>query len=150
MTNTYTQIFIQIVFSTKHRQKLIDGNWEIKLHKYISGIVEKKGHKMIVINGMSDHIHILIGMKPFSSVSELVREIKKSSMTYINDEKYCQSKFQWQEGFGAFSYSLSDLERVIHYINNQKNHHKQKSFEDEYRLFLEKFKIDFDDRYLFG
>ncbi|RZK59520.1 MAG: IS200/IS605 family transposase [Pedobacter sp.] len=149
MANTYSQIYIQIVFAVQNRGALIDYSWEDELYKYITGIVQNKEQKLIAINGMPDHIHILIGMKPTCNLSDLVREIKKSSNTFINEQKISKFSFKWQEGFGAFSYSHSQLGNVISYIQNQKQDHKKVSFKDEYLAFLEKFEIEFDRDYLF-
>lgn len=147
--STYSQIYIQIVFAVQGRQSLIHDNWEVRLHKYITGIVQQKGQKMICINGVTDHIHLLIGMKPSCSLSDLVREIKKSSNEFINQSKFTKLRFKWQEGFGAFSYSHSQLNQVADYIINQKEHHKKKTFKEEYVEFLEKFNIEYNDQYLF-
>lgn len=147
--STYSQIYIQIVFAVKNRQALIASSWEEELYKYITGIVQNKGQKMIAINGMPDHIHFLIGMKPSCCLSDLVREVKKSSNSFIKEKEFSKYKFEWQEGFGAFSYSHSSLDNVIGYINNQKEHHKKRSFKEEYIDFLEKFNVEFKDEYLF-
>ncbi len=149
MPSTFYQIYIQVVFAVKGRDSLIQPNWEEELYKYITGIVRNKEQKMLAINGMPDHIHFLIGMKPSCCLSDLVREIKKSSNQFINEKRFSKFTFQWQEGYGAFSYSHSALNNVIGYINNQKEHHKVKSFQDEYRDFLKKFQIEFKDEYLF-
>lgn len=149
MAGTFTQIYIQIVFAVKNRNALIHQNWENDMFKYITGIVQNKGQKMLAINGTDNHIHFLIGMKPTCCLSDLVREIKKSSNAFIGDKKFTRFNFQWQEGFGAFSYSHSNLNNVIQYINNQKEHHKKKSFKEEYLDFLNKFEIDYNDEYLF-
>ncbi len=146
---TFSQIYIQLIFAVKGRQSLILASWEDELYMYITGIIRNKNQKMLAINGVSDHIHILIGMKPTCCLSDLVREIKKSSNHFINEKRFSTYKFEWQEGFGAFSYSHSALENVIKYIQNQKEHHKKQSFKEEYRLFLEKFKVEFKDEYLF-
>lgn len=149
MANTYSQIYIQIVFAVQNRNALIDFSWEEELYKYITGIIQNKEQKLISINGMPDHIHILIGMKPTCNLSDLVREIKKSSNSFINEKQFSKFSFKWQEGFGAFSYSHSQLRNVISYIQNQKQHHKKVSFKEEYLAFLEKFEIEFDGDYLF-
>ena len=120
------------------------------MYKYITGIITNKGQKLIVINGMPDHIHILIGMKPSCCLSDLVREVKKSSNTFIKEKKFTKSKFEWQEGYGAFSYSHSDLNHVVTYIQDQKEHHKKKSFKEEYIDFLKKFEVEYDETYLFN
>ena len=147
--STYSQIYIQIVFAVKNRQALIANSWQEELYKYVTGIVQNKGQKMLAINGMPDHIHILIGMKPSCCLSDLVREIKKSSNSFVKEKEFSKYKFEWQEGFGAFSYSHSSLDNVIGYIKNQKEHHKKRSFKEEYIDFLEKFQIEFKDEYLF-
>lgn len=126
MPGTFSQIYIQVVFAVKGRDSLIHSSWEEELYKYISGIVKKKEQKMLAINGMPDHIHFLIGMKPSCCLSDLVREIKKSTNDFIKEKKFSKFKFQWQEGNGAFSYSHSSLDNVIGYIMNQKEHHKSK------------------------
>jgi putative transposase len=147
--STFSQIYIQIVFAVKGRNSLIMPNWEEELFKYITGIVQNKNQKMLAINGTKDHIHFLIGMKPSCCLSDLVREIKKSSNSFVNEKNFVKFKFDWQEGFGAFSYSHSALDNVIAYIQNQKNHHKKKSFREEYVDFLMKFKIEYKEEYLF-
>lgn len=149
MAGTFSQIYIQIVFAVKGRQNLIHPEWEEELFKYISGIIKNKNQKIIAINGVPDHIHILIGMTPTCCLSDLVREIKKSSNQFINEKKLTTSKFQWQGGFGAFSYSQSSVENVTRYIQNQKEHHKKQSFKEEYKDFLKQFTIDYKDEYLF-
>jgi len=149
MAGTFSQIYIQIVFAVKKRDSLINRHWEEELYKYISGIIRNKEQKMLAINGMPDHIHFLIGMKPSACLSDLVREIKKSSNEFINEMKFSKYRFQWQEGYGAFSYSHSELDNIIKYINNQKEHHKVQSFREEYKEFLNKFQIEHKDEYLF-
>lgn len=146
---TFSQIYIQIIFAVKGRNSLINLTWESELYKYITGIVQNKGQKMLAINGMPDHVHIFIGMKPSCCLSDLVRQIKKSSNSFINEKKFTRFKFEWQQGYGAFSYSHSALDNVIAYINNQKSHHKTILFRDEYKDFLMKFKIEHEDQYLF-
>ena len=149
MPSTFSQIYIHVVFAVKGREHMIYATWEEELYKYITGIVRNKEQKMLAINGMPDHIHFLIGMKPSCCLSDLVREIKKSSNEFINERKFVKQKFYWQEGYGAFSYSHSALDHVIGYINNQKEHHQKKSFREEYIAFLKKFQIDYKDEYLF-
>jgi len=150
MANTYSQLYIHIVFAVKGRQNLISANWKDEIYKYITGIVTNKGQKLIAINGMPDHIHILIGLKPDMSISDLVRDIKSNSSKFINDKKWINGKFEWQTGFGAFSYSHSQLTNVIHYIERQEEHHKTKTFKEEYIEFLNLFNIEFKDEYLFS
>lgn len=149
MADTYSQIYIQIVFSVRNRKALIHESWETELYKYITGIIQNKGQKLIAINGMPDHIHIFIGMKPNCCLSDLVREIKKSSNSFINEKQFTQIPFYWQEGFGAFSYSFSHIDNVVNYILKQKSHHKTKSFKEEYLEFLNKFDIEYNEEYLF-
>jgi len=149
MAGTFSQIYIQLVFAVEHRESLIHSSWEEELYKYISGIVRNKEQKLIAINGMPDHIHIFIGMKPSCCLSDLVREIKKSSNDFIKEKKFSKFKFNWQEGYGAFSYSHSHIDSVVKYIMNQKEHHKKQMFRDEYLDFLRKFDIEFKNEYLF-
>jgi REP element-mobilizing transposase RayT len=147
--STYSQIYIQTVFAVKGRESLIKPEWAEQLYKYISGIVRNKGQKMLSINGMSDHIHFFIGLKPTCCLSDLVREIKKSSNAFIKEKKFTLSNFSWQEGFGAFSYSHSQIDDVCKYIQNQKEHHKKKTFKEEYIEFLHKFEVKHNEQYLF-
>lgn len=149
MPDTYSQIYIQIVFAVKNRKALINNAWEERIYKYITGIVQNNGQKMLSINGMPDHIHFLIGMKPTCCLSDLVREIKKSSNAFIKENKLSDFAFNWQEGYGAFSYCHSQLNNVIGYINNQKEHHKKKTFKEEYLEFLLNFNIEFKNEHLF-
>jgi REP element-mobilizing transposase RayT len=149
MANTYSQIYIQIVFSVKGRQNLIHNKWKDELHKYICGIINAKEQKAYAIGGVSDHIHILISMKPDISISNLVRDIKANSSKWINENDYVNGKFQWQQGFGAFSYAKSELDNVIKYINNQEKHHQKQTFKDEYLELLQKFDVEFYEKYLF-
>ena len=149
MSDTYTQIYIQVIFAVQNRQALIEPIWEEELYKYITGIVQKKGQKMLQINGTHNHIHFLIGMKPTCHLSDLVREVKKSSDEFIWENKFTTFKFKWQEGFGAFSYGHSQLKDVIQYISKQKEHHKKRTFKEEYLAFLKAFGIEFKEEYLF-
>jgi len=149
MSNTYTQIHIQFVFAVKHRYGIINTSWKDELYKYITGIIKNNGHKLICINGMPDHVHILAGIRPSQSISDLMQDIKGSSSKWVNDKRLVTGKFEWQEGYGAFSYGKSQIKNVINYIENQEQHHKKKTFIEEYRNFLEAFEIEFDERYLF-
>ncbi len=149
MADTYTQIYIQIIFAVQNRNALIEQSWEVELYKYITGIIKNKGQKMLQINGTPNHIHFFIGMKPTCLLSDLVREVKKSSNEFIRENKYTPYKFKWQEGFGAFSYSHSQLSSVIQYIEKQKEHHKHQTFKEEYLAFMAAFEIEFKDEYLF-
>jgi REP element-mobilizing transposase RayT len=149
MPNTYTQIYIQIIFAVKGRQSLIAKHNREELHKYITGIVQNRGQKMLAIFAMPDHTHILVGLKPNITISDLVRDIKAGSSKFINEGNWINGKFNWQEGFGAFSYSKSQIDNVIKYILNQEEHHKKQTFKEEYLDFLHKFEIEFDNKYLF-
>ena len=149
MANTFTQIYIHIVFSVKQRESLIQNEWREELHKYITGIIQNKDHKLLAINTMPDHIHIFIGMKPDTSLSELVRDVKANSSKWINEKKFIKTKFQWQEGFGAFSYSHSQLNEVISYIKEQQEHHRKRTFREEYISFLKKYDVQYDSKYVF-
>jgi REP element-mobilizing transposase RayT len=149
MAGTFSQIYIHVVFAVQGRNSLIKAEWEEELYKYITGIVSNKGQKMLAINGAANHIHFLIGMKPSCCLSDLVREIKKASNSFIKEKKFTRFQFSWQEGYGAFSYSHSHLDNIIGYIMNQKEHHKKRSFREEYLDFLKKYEIEFDEEYLF-
>ena len=149
MANTYTQIYIQIVFSVKQWVSLIQNEWREELHKYVTGIVQNKGHKMLAINSMPDHIHIFIGMKPDTALPDLVRDVKANSSKWINNNKLHHGRFEWQEGYGAFSYSYSKIGKVIEYIQNQQEHRKKTTFREEYPEFLKKFTVPYDSRYVF-
>jgi putative transposase len=149
MSSTFSQIYIQVVMAVKGRNSLISQTWEEELYKYITGIISNKNQKLIAINGAEDHIHILIGMKPSCCLSDLIREVKKSSNAFVKEKRFTKFKFDWQDGYGAFSYSQSALDNVIAYIQNQKEHHKKKTFKQEYIGFLKKFQIEYDEKYLF-
>ncbi|MGL5891629.1 MAG: IS200/IS605 family transposase [Bacteroidia bacterium] len=149
MANTYSQLYIHIVFSVKGRQNLIHKEWRDELYKYICGIVNANQQKVYAIGGVADHIHILVSIKPNISISELVRDIKANSSKWINERQLVTGKFQWQGGFGAFSSSQSQLDRLIKYINNQEQHHQKKTFKVEYMKFLQKFEVEYDEKYLF-
>jgi putative transposase len=149
MPGTFSQIYIQIVFAVKGRANLIGNNFKTDLHKYIAGIIKGKDQKAIIVNGMPDHIHAFIGLRPAMAISDLVRDIKNNSSNFINDHNLVKGKFQWQEGYGAFSYSHSHIEKVYNYILNQEEYHKKKTFRQEYLGFLNAFKIEYDEKYLF-
>lgn len=149
MAGTFSQIYIQVVFAVQNRESLIHPSWEEELYKYISGIVRNKEQKLLAINGMPDHIHFFIGMKPSCRLSDLVREVKKSSNDFIKEKRFSKFKFNWQEGYGSFSYGHSQIDSVVKYILNQKEHHKRQTFREEYLDFLKKFEIEFRDEYLF-
>lgn len=149
MANTYTQIHIQAVFCVQDRDCIIKRLWKDELYKYITGIIQNNGHKVLGINGMPDHIHVFFGMRPIQSLSDLLQDIKGDSSQWINQKKFVNGRFSWQEGYGAFSYSKSHVNNVIEYIKNQQTHHRKKTFIEEYYDFLEKFGIDYDERYIF-
>ncbi|MDB5258067.1 MAG: transposase [Chitinophagaceae bacterium] len=138
-----------MVFAVKYRQCLIDKEWKNDLYNYITAIIQHYNHKVVAINGMPDHIHIFFGMRPNQSLSDLMQHIKASSSKWINEKKLTSKRFRWQAGYGAFSYSKSQLSRVVSYIDNQEQHHKQKSMLVEYREFLQKFEIDYNETYIF-
>ena len=141
MAGTFTQIYIQIVFAVKGRENMIARSWKEDLNKYIAGIINGKGQKTIIVNGMPDHIHAFVGLKPSMPISDLVRDLKNNSTKFINNNKLVKSKFSWQGGYGAFSYSHSQIHQVYNYILNQEEHHKKKNFKEEYFEFLRKFEI---------
>ena len=149
MSGTFSQIYIQIVFAVKGRENLIGNSWRTELHKYIAGIINGKGQKPIIVNGMSDHIHAFVGLRPALTIADIARDIKNNSSNFINYNKFVAGKFRWQEGYGAFSYSQSHIEKVYDYILNQEKHHKKKTFREEYIELLEKFKVEYNEKYLF-
>ena len=149
MANTYSQIYIQVIFAVKGRQSLIKKSWKEELYKYITGIVKNNKQKLIAINGVENHVHLFIGLKPNISLSDLIRDVKANSSKFINDRKLIKGKFNWQEGFGAFSYSHSHIDKVYKYIMNQEEHHKKKTFSEEYIDLLKKFQIEYDEKYIF-
>ena len=151
MAGTYSQVYIQVVFAVKGREHLIAKTWRDELHKYISGIITAKGHKSIIVNGIADHVHCFIGVKPAMAISDLVRDIKNNSSKFINERKFVLGgKFQWQEGYGVFSYAQSQTERVYIYSLNQEAHHSKKTFKKEYIDLLNKFQVDYQEQYLFN
>lgn len=149
MPNTYSQMYVQVVIVVKHRQALIQKPWKDELYKYITGIITNKGQKLLRINGVENHVHLLINIKPNIALSDLMRDIKANSSRWVNEQKFNNHQFQWQEGFGAFTYSTSQLDNVIKYIDDQEEHHKKQSFKDEYLSFLKKFDVDYKMEYLF-
>ena len=146
---SFTQLYVQLVFAVKNRDAVLNKEIRKRVFEYISGIITEMKHKSIIVNGVSNHVHILIGMNPFISISDTVHDIKRSSSLFINNEKLCIGKFAWQEGYGAFTYSRSHLDNVFKYIQNQEEHHSKKTFKEEYIQFLKKFEIEYDDRFLF-
>jgi len=149
MANTYTQIYIHVIFSVQGRQNLLKKENKEELHKYITGVIRNKNQKLIAINGMPDHVHIFIGMKPSIALSDLVRDIKNNSSTFITKKRWVRGKFNWQEGFGAFSYGHSQVDAVVKYIQNQEKHHAKKTFKEEYLEALKRFNVEYDEKYVF-
>jgi REP element-mobilizing transposase RayT len=149
MANTYTQIHIQVVFAVKNRESVIGKQWKEELYKYITSIIQNNNHKLLAINGMPDHLHIFFGFRPTQSLADLIQMIKGDSSKWINQKKFTQSKFYWQEGYGAFSYGKSQVHQVIKYIENQEQHHKKKTFIEEYKEFLIAFGIEYDEKYIY-
>lgn len=149
MANTYTQMHIQFVFAVKYRAALIENEWKGRLYQYITGIFRNNQHKMLQINGMPDHIHIFIGLRPHQTISSLIQNVKTESSKWIKEQKFCSHPFAWQEGYGAFSYSKSHVDNVIRYIQNQEIHHRKETFLDEYKRFLDAFEIEWDEKYIF-
>lgn len=149
MANTYTQIHIQTVFAVQNRQSLIDDEWQDHLYKYITAIIRNNDHKLLQINGMPDHVHILFGFRPVQSLSDLMKQVKQDSSKWVNQSRHTNYRLSWQEGYGAFSYSKSQLPRVINYIQNQQEHHKTRTFREEYLALLETHGVDYDERYIF-
>ena len=149
MANSYAQIHLQFVFAVKYRASLIDTSWKERLHQYMTGIFQENRHKLLQINSMPDHIHILIGMRPDQSISSLIQNVKTGSNKWIKENKLCKQPFAWQEGYGAFSYGKSQVPDVIKYIQNQEAHHRKETFLEEYRRFLKVFEIEWDEQYIF-
>ncbi len=149
MGNTYTQLYIQIIFAVKGRQNLIPQEHKADVYRYITGVIQKRRHKLLAINGMPDHIHIFIGLNPAQGISDLVNNIKTTSTKYIKGQDWMPFAFSWQVGYGAFSYSRSHIDAVVKYILNQEEHHKKRNFREEYLDFLNKFDIPFEKQYLF-
>jgi len=149
MANTFSQIYIQTVFAVSNRQSLIKPEFREDLYKYITGIVTNQGQKLIAINGVADHVHVLIGLRPAMALADLVQEIKADSANFINKNRWVRGRFSWQEGYGAFSYGHSQLDTIIRYIQNQDQHHRRRSFREEYLTLLRKFDIAFEEKYIF-
>lgn len=149
MGDTYTQLYVQLVFAVKGRKSFIQSQWEEEIYKYITAVVQTDKHKMLAINGMPDHIHIFVGLNPVISISDLVKDIKRASNNLINERGLTNEKFEWQSGYGAFSYSKSQIDQVCKYIMNQKAHHAKSSFKSEYIELLESLGIAFKNEYLF-
>lgn len=146
---SYTQMYVHLVFAVKHRKAALTKDIRSRVFEYMSGIITTMNHKSIIVNGVANHVHILIGLNPSVSVSDTVRDIKRSTSLWINEEKLCNYKFAWQEGYGGFTYSRSHLNRIYHYILNQEKHHAKENFQKEYLRFLERYEIEHDGRFLF-
>ncbi|MEQ8583229.1 MAG: IS200/IS605 family transposase [Marinoscillum sp.] len=149
MANTYTQLYVHVDFAVRGRQNMISPKWKEELYKYITGIVTNKGQKLMIINGMPDHLHMLIGMKPDLALSDLIRDIKANSSKFINEKGLATGKFGWQNGFGAFTVGQSQKENVINYIKHQEEHHSHKTFREEYIGFLKAYEVAYSDEYIF-
>ena len=149
MANTYHQLYVQTVFPVKYRKALIHPDWKSELQAVIGNLINENGCKTLIVNGMEDHIHCFFGLKPSTSISDVMKSVKAKSSKWINESGYLGRRFEWQKGFGCFSYSHSHMDAVYHYIKNQEKHHQQLSFREEYINMLEKFGVDYDDRYIF-
>lgn len=149
MAGTYSQVYLQVVIVVKGRANLLNKEWRTEVFKYISGIITNKGQKPIIVNGVGDHVHILIGLKPSMKISDLVRDIKNNTSNFINKQNWVKGRFAWQEGYGVFSYAQSQIDSVYNYILNQEQHHKKQTFREEYYNFLETFRVEYEDQYLF-
>lgn len=149
MAGTFSQIYIQYVFAVKGRENLLHQPWREDVFKYMSGIIKGKNQKPIIVNGVSDHVHVFVGLKPTMGIADLVRDIKNNSSNFINEQKFLRGKFSWQEGYGVFSYAHSEIGNVYKYIANQEEHHKRRTFKEEYLDFLQKFEIEYNEKYLF-
>jgi REP element-mobilizing transposase RayT len=149
MPNTYTQIHIQTVFAVENRMSLINKGWREDLYRYMTAIVQNRGHKVLAIGGVSDHVHLLLGLRPNEALSQLMMFLKRDSTNWINKSRFVRGKFSWQTGFGAFSYSKEQIPRVCNYIMSQEEHHRKRTFQEEYEEMLKEFNIIYDSRYLF-
>lgn len=149
MANTYTQLYIHCVFAVKYRASMLHADWDSRLRLYITAIVQNNGHKMLAINNVPDHLHMLVGLNPKQSISDLMRLVKGDSSEWINSNTLTKARFNWQEGYGAFSHSKSQVDAVVKYINNKQEHHRKVSFLEEYKKMLSDFSIEFDEKYIF-
>lgn len=149
MAGTYSQIHIHCVFAVKGRTSILNRKWRDEVFRYMAGIITNKGSKSIIVNGVSDHVHLFIGLKPSMALSDLIRDVKNNTSNFINRNGWVRGKFAWQEGYGAFSHSRSQVEDVYQYILNQEEHHRKRSFKEEYLDMLRKFDVAFDEQYLF-
>ena len=149
MANTFSQIYLQFVFAVQNRQSLIAKEHKEELHKYITSVVQNRKAKMLAVNCMSDHTHLFVGFKPTILISEFIKEVKVESNEFINSKNWMRGKFNWQEGYGVFSYGNSQIDTVVNYVFNQEFHHQKRTFKQEYLGLLRKFDIAFEERYLF-
>ncbi len=149
MAGTFSQVYIQLVFAVKFRENLLRKQWREEVFKYMAGIIRTKEQKPIIINGVGDHVHLFIGLKPSMRISDIARDVKNNTSKFISDNNYVRGRFSWQEGYGAFSYSHSHIDAVYNYINNQEEHHRKRTFKEEYHSLLDKFNIPYKDEYLF-
>ena len=146
---SYTKIYIQIVMAVKYKERGLSKEFRDEVFRIMGGILNEKGHKPIIINGVNDHVHLFLGMNPKYALSDTVKEIKRRASIFINEKGYYQGKFYWQHGYGAFSYSQSHIQRVYDYIANQEQHHAKNSFKKEYIQYLKSFEVDYDEQFLF-
>ncbi len=149
MAGTFYQIYIQFIFAVHGRENLLHKSWRDEVFKYMSGIIKGKNQKPIIVNGVSDHVHVFVGLRPSIRICDLVRDIKNNSSRFINEKKFLPGKFEWQDGYGAFSYSRSHIDNVYKYIENQEAHHKKRTFKEEYLDLLKKFEVEYNEKYLF-
>ena len=149
MAGTFSQIYIHYVFAVKGRENLLHKPWRDEVFKYISGIIKGKNQKPIILNGVEDHVHVFVGLKPAMCISDLARDIKNNSSNFINQQRFLKGKFSWQEGYGVFSYAHSQIDNVYQYIVSQAEHHRKKNFKEEYIDFLKRFEIEYNEKYLF-
>ncbi len=145
----FTQLYVHLVFAVKNREAVLTGSIRERVFEYIGGIINDLRHKPLIINRYTDHIHIFFGLNPTLSISDTVFHIKRGSSLFINEQKLCKGHFSWQEGYGAFTYSHSDIDRVFNYIKNQTVHHSKKKFREEYVSLLNEYSVNYDNRYLF-
>ena len=149
MANTYHQIYIQTVFPVKYRNSVIDKTWKEQLCAVMGNLINEDGCKTILVNGVEDHVHCFFGLKPSISVSDLMKNVKAKSSKWVNEQKLTKERFEWQDGFGAFSYGHSQINNVFQYIKNQEEHHRTKTFKEEYLKFLDIFEVPYEERYIF-
>jgi len=149
MANTYHQMYIQAVFAVKYRQAIIEKAWKSKLLGVIGNLINESGCKTILVNGIEDHVHCFFGLKPTVGVSDLMKNVKAKSSKWVNENDLLKQRFEWQVGYGSFSYSHRDIDMIFHYIKNQEKHHETKTFNIEYRELLDEFNVDYDEKYLF-